>query len=58
MKVSYKPLCDILNEKNMKKKDLIKLASISENCMAKLGRNEYISMLNLARICKGVRLYT
>lgn len=34
MNVSYKSLWKILEDKKMKKKDLIKIANISKNCVA------------------------
>ena len=35
MNVSYQPLWKILEDKKMKKKDLIEIANISENCIEK-----------------------
>lgn len=54
MNVSYQPLWNILKDKKMKKKELIELASISENCVANMGSNKYISMKNISRICKAL----
>ncbi len=39
MPVSYKKLWKILIDRDMKKKDLTKIAGISTASMAKLGRN-------------------
>lgn len=51
MQISYSPLWEILKKRNMKKKDLIEKAQISANCVAKMGKNESISLRNLYKIC-------
>ena len=51
MKVSYNKLWKILIDKNMKKMDLLEATEMSPNTLAKLGRNEYVSMDVLTRIC-------
>lgn len=51
MQVSYKKLWKLLIDKNMKKTDLQLAASISAGTLAKLGRNETVSMDILMRIC-------
>ena len=38
----------------MKKKDLIEIANISENCVANMGNNKYVSMANISRICEAL----
>lgn len=40
MAVSYDKLWRILRERNMMKTDLVRVAKISTNAMAKLGKNE------------------
>lgn len=52
MKISYNKLWKILIDKNMNKKDLQVAVKMSPNTMAKMGRNENISMDVLVRICK------
>lgn len=54
MAVSYKPLWSILSEKNMSKIQFQKYVGISGNLLAKLGKDEYISMKNLELICKAM----
>ena len=54
MNVSYQPLWNILENKKMKKKDSIEMANISENCVANMGNNKYVSMVNIGRICKAL----
>jgi len=49
--VSYNKLWKLLIDKGMKKKDLGDAANISANTLAKMGRNEYVSMEILVRIC-------
>ncbi|MDO4792661.1 MAG: helix-turn-helix transcriptional regulator [Filifactor alocis] len=43
-----------LIEKNMKRTDLIKLTGITSNSLAGMGKDEYISMKNLERICRAM----
>ena len=52
MSVSYKKLWKLLIDYNMNKSDLAKLAKISPNTIAKLGKNETVSMDILVRICE------
>lgn len=52
MNVSYKKLWKLLIDKNMKKKDLRELASISSSSIAKLGHNEFVSLEILVKICE------
>ena len=51
LQVSYKKLWKLLIDKNMKKTDLQYVAKISAGSLAKLGRNETVSMNILMRIC-------
>ena len=51
--ISYKKLWKLLIDKDIKKKtDLIPLAGISSNILARLGKGEYVSMESLHKICK------
>lgn len=52
MKVSYNKLWKLLIDKNMKKMDLLAAVEMSPNTLAKLGRNEDVSMDVLRRICE------
>lgn len=53
MQVDYSKLWERYKEKGYKNKtDLIKLADISTNIVAKLNKGEYVSMISLAKICK------
>ncbi len=51
MSVNYNKLWKLLIDKGMKKGDLISVAGISSNIIAKMGRNEYVSMESLEKIC-------
>lgn len=51
MAVSYKKLWKLLIDKDMKKKDLCVAAGISHASMAKLGKNENVTVDVLVRIC-------
>lgn len=51
MAVSYKKLWKLLIDHNMNKTDLAKAAKMSPNTIAKLGKNELVSMDILIRIC-------
>lgn len=51
MKVSYKKLWKLLIDMEMQKKDLQEAVKMSPNTMAKMGRDENVSMDILLRIC-------
>ncbi|MDY4832159.1 MAG: helix-turn-helix transcriptional regulator [Treponema sp.] len=54
MKVSYKKLWKLLIDKEMKKTDLITVAGINQNILARMGKGEYVSMESLHKICKAL----
>ena len=51
MKISYNKLWKLLIDKELKRIDLKKMASISSSSLAKLGKNEPVSMDVLYKIC-------
>ena len=51
MKISYKKLFKLMIDTNMKKKDLQEKTGISASSIAKLSRDEYVSMDILIKIC-------
>ena len=51
MAVNYNGLWKMLIDKGMKRSDLITEAKISGNILAKLGKNEYVSMETLEKLC-------
>lgn len=52
MNVCYNKLFKLLIDKNMKKTEFSKVAGISANTLAKLSKNEYVSMEVLVKICR------
>ena len=54
MQAGYRKLWKLLIDKNMKKTDLIPIAGVSTNIVAKLNKGEYLSMDSLAKICKAL----
>ena len=55
MAVRYNKLWKLMIDKNMNKTQLKKAAHISTNAIAKLGKNEPISMDTLTKICSALR---
>lgn len=51
MAYSYNKLWKLLIDKGMLKKDLIKATNMTASTMAKLGKNQAVSMDVLGRIC-------
>ena len=51
MKVSYDKLWKLLIDKKMKKTDLIQQAKISSNVLAKMGKEESVSLESIGKIC-------
>ena len=51
MAVEYLRLWKLLLDRGMKKTDLKTEAGISSNVLAKLGRNEYVSMETMEKLC-------
>lgn len=51
MSVSYNKLWKLLIDKNMKKKELGEAAGISNSLIAKLGKNENVTVEVLVKIC-------
>ena len=52
MDVSYNKLFKLLIAKELKKTEFVKEIGISANTLAKLSRNELVSMEVLVRICR------
>lgn len=51
MKISYAKLFKLMIDRKMKKKDLQETTGISASSIAKLSRDEYVSMDVLIKIC-------
>ena len=54
MTVSYDKLWKLLIDKKINKTQLIKMADISTNSMAKLGKNETVQVEILVKICNAL----
>ena len=51
MAISYKKLFKLMIDRDLKRKDLQRLTGISASSIAKLSRDEYVSMDVLIKIC-------
>ena len=54
MSISYNKLWKLLIDKGMMKKDLMAATNITASTMAKMGKNEPVSLGILMRICKAL----
>ena len=54
MQANYKKLWKLLIDKDMKKTDLLTVANISSNILAKTNKGENVSMDSLQKICKAL----
>lgn len=52
--LNYSKLWHLLLDKNMKRTQLCKLAGISSSTLAKMGKNEIVSIEVLERICSAL----
>ena len=51
MAVTYTKLWKLLLDKKMKRTDLKDIAGISSSTLAKLGKDEYVSLESIEKIC-------
>jgi len=51
MPISYDKLWKVLIDEKMNRTELKEIAGVSSNIIAKLGRNEFVSMKSLYKIC-------
>ena len=54
MQANYKKLWKLLIDKDMKKTDLLTVANISSNILAKMNKGENVAMDSLQKICKAL----
>ena len=54
MSVNYNKLWKLLIDKRINRTQLHKMAKISTNAVAKLGKNESVSLETLEKICKAL----
>ncbi len=50
--ISFKPLWRLLIDRGLSKRDLQKQAEISRSTLWKMGRDEYVSLDVITKICK------
>ena len=55
MAVSYKPLWHTLIERDMNREDLKKAANITSNVVARMGKDEYVNLGSLEKICLALK---
>ena len=55
MAISYKKLWKLLIDKDLKKKDLQKLAGVSSASITKLGKNENVNTDIIMKICVALK---
>lgn len=56
MDISYNKLFKIMIDRKMKKKDLQILAGLSPASIAKLSKDQYVSMEVLVKICRALKV--
>lgn len=49
--ISYKPLLKLLVDRDLKKRDLISMADLSKATLAKISKDEHVSMDVIERLC-------
>ncbi len=55
MRVSYDKLWKMLIDKKMNRTELKNISGISSNVIAKMGKNEFVSMESLGKICASLQ---
>ena len=55
MNVKYVKLWKLLLDRGLRRTDLISLAGISSNVLAKLGKDEYVAMESICKICNALK---
>ena len=55
MEVTYTKFWKFLLDKKLKRTDLKEIAGISSSTLAKLGKDEYVSMESIDRICAALK---
>lgn len=53
--ISYNPLWKTLIERGIKKTDLRDMAGFSSGTLARMGKNQYIEMKHIDKICQVLR---
>ena len=55
MAIKYVKLWKLLLDRGLRRTDLISLAGISSNVLAKLGKDEYVAMESICKICNALK---
>lgn len=55
MALSYDPLWKTLIDLKIKRYELIEIANISANVVAKMGKNEYVSLQSIEKVCLALK---
>lgn len=55
MAIRYYKLFDLLNRRNMKKTDLLTLASITSTTLARLSKGETVNIEIIDRLCRALK---
>ncbi|MUP58638.1 transcriptional regulator [Veillonellaceae bacterium M2-4] len=55
MALNYKPLWIQLAKKGLKKTDVIAMAGLTTNVMARMGKDKPITMKNIEKLCKALQ---
>ena len=55
MSISYNKMWKLLIDKNMKRKDLKEKAEVSQNVMARLSKNQAVTMETMEKICSALQ---
>ena len=55
MAVSYNKLWKLMIDKGWKRKDLEAYAQVSHNVMTRLGKNQYVTMESMEKICSALK---
>ena len=55
MAVSYNKLWKLMIDKGWKRKDLELYAQVSHNVMTRLGKNQYVTMESMEKICSALK---
>ena len=54
MALSYNPLWKLLIDRKIKKKDLFEKAKVSRSTIARMGKNEPVSLTAIHKICEAL----
>jgi len=50
--ITYKPLWELLRQKNIKRSELREILGFSPNTIAKMSKNQFVSLQVIEKICR------